>query len=184
MRHARRLVDQTRRDTQSRHLEETHNTLRGMKRQPIVFGALLLVIWVGLPLIPHSTGLWFGMGHRLFFTTMLALSAIVFWLLGNDRIPYPRSVIGVLGSLVVVCLLTMGLVIAVIATYPQQGSPLQGQALPEVSWGTEAETRLQNVPPFLRDMVRRTTEGYAVRHGYLEITPEVMAEARESIGIR
>ena len=70
-----------------------------LKGQPGVFLALLLVIWVGLPLVPESTGLRFGVGYRSFLTVMVLLSGLLFRLLEVDRVPVPRSTTGVMGSL-------------------------------------------------------------------------------------
>lgn len=89
-----------------------------------VFLALLLLIWVALPLIPEETGLRFGMGYRAFFTAMLILGALFFWFLGKERVPSPKSTAGVLGSLAGVFLLTVGVLVAAGLVYPQFQRPL------------------------------------------------------------
>ena len=52
-----------------------------------------------------------------------------------------------------------------------------------IPWTKEALVKLENVPPFVRSMARNAIEDYAQRHGYTEITPEVMTEAREKMGM-
>ncbi len=59
------------------------------------------------------------MGYRAFFTAMLFLSGLVFWLLGKETVPLPRSTAGVLGSLTAVFLLTVGLLVLAGVVYPQ-----------------------------------------------------------------
>ncbi|MBI2887319.1 MAG: hypothetical protein HYY02_08930, partial [Chloroflexi bacterium] len=60
-----------------------------MTRLRYIIVALLVIIWVGLPMVPSETGLRFGFGFQLFFTVALALGALFFWFLGLERIPYP-----------------------------------------------------------------------------------------------
>ncbi|MDP2728911.1 MAG: universal stress protein [Dehalococcoidales bacterium] len=50
-------------------------------------------------------------------------------------------------------------------------------------WTREAETRLENIPVFARAMARRAIDDYARRHGYTEVTPEIMTEARGKMGM-
>ncbi len=102
--------------------------LRALKRGPVIFIVLLLFIWVALPLVPEETGLRFGMGYRAFFTVMVLLSALLFWLLGKDQIPYPRSTAGVLGSLAGVFLLIVGLLVMAGVVYPQFELPRPPEA--------------------------------------------------------
>ncbi len=52
-----------------------------------------------------------------------------------------------------------------------------------VPWTREAEAKLQRVPPFARGMARNAIDDYARRHGYAEVTPEVMDEARGKMGM-
>lgn len=49
-------------------------------------------------------------------------------------------------------------------------------------WTEEAEARLQPVSDFAQPIVRLAVETYAQRHGYKEVTPEVVARAREEMG--
>ncbi len=53
----------------------------------------------------------------------------------------------------------------------------------ELQWSDAAETRLKRVPFFVRSMVKGAVEQYAIRNKYSEITPEVMAEARQNSGM-
>ena len=46
-------------------------------------------------------------------------------------------------------------------------------------WTAEAEERLKRVPFFVRSMVRDVVERYAMENIYKEITPQVMAEAKQ-----
>jgi len=50
-------------------------------------------------------------------------------------------------------------------------------------WTDEAESRLQQVPEFVRPMARMGIEKYAVSHGQKEITVEVLENARENFGL-
>ncbi len=143
----------------------------------------LLVIWAGPRLVPEEVGFEIGMGYQVFLTAMVGLSAVVLWLPVRDRLPFRRTPMGVLGGLIAVFLSTMGLLIVIGEGSPQSEEPLQGQTVPEVTWTEEAVARLQQAPSFLRGMVRRATEAYALRKGYSQITPEVMTEARERMGM-
>ena len=68
------------------------------------------------------------MGYRAFFTAMLFLSGLVFWLLGREAVPRPRSTAGVLGSVTAVFLLTVGLLVAAGVVYPQFDLPQAPEA--------------------------------------------------------
>jgi radical SAM protein with 4Fe4S-binding SPASM domain len=50
-------------------------------------------------------------------------------------------------------------------------------------WSDDAETRLEKIPFFVRSMVKGAVEQYALRNKYKEITPAVMAEARQNCGM-
>jgi len=50
-------------------------------------------------------------------------------------------------------------------------------------WTKEAEDRLKRVPSFVREMVRRAVEGYAVEHHCQEITPSLMEELKQKAGM-
>ncbi len=56
-----------------------------------------------------------------------------------------------------------------------------GEPLGQVTWTEEALQRLQRVPGFVRDTVRRAIEVSAVRGGYDHITPEVLREIRSQM---
>ncbi len=55
--------------------------------------------------------------------------------------------------------------------------------LSALQWSDDAEVRLKKVPFFVRSMVRGAVEQYALRNKYIEITPAVMAEARQNCGM-
>ncbi|MBI4332172.1 MAG: universal stress protein UspA, partial [Chloroflexi bacterium] len=65
---------------------------------------------------------------------------------------------------------------------PPEATLSQGEAI-AILWTQEAGKRLQNVPAFARAMAKRAIEDYARRHGYAEVTPEVMTEARGKMGM-
>jgi Proto-chlorophyllide reductase 57 kD subunit len=48
-----------------------------------------------------------------------------------------------------------------------------------MTWSSEAEKRLQNIPDFIRPMARREIERLARERGATTITGEVMDEAKE-----
>lgn len=50
-------------------------------------------------------------------------------------------------------------------------------------WTDEAEARLRRVPSFVRAMVRRAVERYAVDHHCREITPGLMEELKQKAGM-
>ena len=52
-----------------------------------------------------------------------------------------------------------------------------------VGWSEEATDRLQNVPSFVRGMVKRIYADYARERGIVEITPAVMDRARSELGL-
>jgi hypothetical protein len=52
-----------------------------------------------------------------------------------------------------------------------------------VAWSTEATSRLENVPSFVRGMVKRIYADYARERGIVEITPAVMDRARSDLGL-
>lgn len=98
--------------------------LGALRRGAGIFVALLILIWVVLPLLPKGSGLQFGMGYRAFFTAMLLLGALFSWFLGKERISFPRSSGGVLASLAAVYLLTIGALVLAGVVYPQFQRPL------------------------------------------------------------
>ena len=52
-----------------------------------------------------------------------------------------------------------------------------------VTWSAEATERLDNVPRFVRGMVKRIYADYAMEGGIHVITPEVMDRARSDLGL-
>jgi hypothetical protein len=50
-------------------------------------------------------------------------------------------------------------------------------------WSAAAQTRLGQVPRFVRGMVKKIYGDYAVEHGISEITPAVMDRARVDLGL-
>lgn len=50
-------------------------------------------------------------------------------------------------------------------------------------WSDHAEERLKRIPFFVRSTVRSAIERYAVDNRYREITPEIMAKARQDYGM-
>ena len=54
---------------------------------------------------------------------------------------------------------------------------------PQPVWSEAALKRLAAAPSFVQGMVRRLYTDYASQKGYAEITPAVMTEAREALGM-
>jgi len=54
---------------------------------------------------------------------------------------------------------------------------------PDPEWTEAALKRLSAAPTFVQGMVRRLYDDYARRKGYTRITPAVMTEAREALGM-
>jgi len=54
---------------------------------------------------------------------------------------------------------------------------------PEPVWTEAALKRLSAAPSFVQGMVHRLYTDYARQHGYTEITPAIMNEAREKLGM-
>ena len=50
-------------------------------------------------------------------------------------------------------------------------------------WSTDAQSRLDRVPGFVRGMVKKIYADYAVERGIGEITPAVMDRARRELGL-
>ena len=53
-----------------------------------------------------------------------------------------------------------------------------------VTWTSEAEQRLQRVPSFVRGMVVKKIEAYALEKGHHQITPELMDQIRSKMAVR
>ena len=54
---------------------------------------------------------------------------------------------------------------------------------PDPVWSEAAEKRLGAAPTFVQGMVRRLYTDWAKQQGYTEITPAVMSEARDNLGM-
>jgi hypothetical protein len=54
----------------------------------------------------------------------------------------------------------------------------------EPVWTEAAERRLSAAPTFVQGMVRRLYNDYARQKGYVEITPSIMNEARDALGMK
>src|SRR3990172_5666291 len=52
----------------------------------------------------------------------------------------------------------------------------------DLVWTEEARERLSNVPGFLREMVKRGVERYAIEKDINKITPDIMAELKKRAG--
>ena len=86
--------------------------------------ALLVFIWMLLPLIPEDSGIAFGLWFQVFFTWILLAATAFFWLLDLERVPSPRSDGGVLGSVTAVYVVTVALLVGVGLALPQfEGRP-------------------------------------------------------------
>ncbi len=59
----------------------------------------------------------------------------------------------------------------------------EGSPAGPVVWSLAAVERLENVPRFVRGMVRRIYTDYAKERDIAEITPEVMDRARSDLGL-
>jgi nucleotide-binding universal stress UspA family protein len=58
------------------------------------------------------------------------------------------------------------------------------EALSEgMPWTKEALDRLEHVPPFARSFARKAIDDYARERGCIEVTPDLMAEARAELGM-
>ncbi|MEE9324060.1 MAG: c-type cytochrome [Dehalococcoidia bacterium] len=111
---------------------------------------LLIIIWVLLPLLPEGTGLRFGMGYRIFFTAMLLLGTVFFWFLGKDRIPHPRSTVGVVGTLSGVFLLTVTLLVIAGVVYPQFELPRTSEEVAQEAAERGKELFSNATPPCIQ----------------------------------
>lgn len=125
-------------------------SLARLKRLPWLFPVLLLLVWVGLPLVPEETGFRFGMGYQILFTAIVLLSALLFWLLGKEQIPCPQSTAGVVGSLLGVVLLTVGLLATVGVVYPQFERPQPPGAAAEEAAERGEELFRSATPPCIQ----------------------------------
>ena len=61
--------------------------------------------------------------------------------------------------------------------------PASGPGGPEPQWTEAALKRLSAAPSFVQGIVQRLYTDYARQKGYVEITPAVMNEARDALGM-
>lgn len=80
---------------------------------------LLLLIWVGLSVLPESSGVAFGLIYQVFFSAVVLVGLAFFWLLEQDRVASPKSTLGVMGVVMLVSLGTVGALVAVGSVLPQ-----------------------------------------------------------------
>lgn len=66
----------------------------------------------------------------------------------------------------------------VFASQPEGAQPRE-----KPPWTEEAKKKLEKVPVFVRGMAQGAIERYAVENGYGEITPDVMDQARDMMGM-
>lgn len=69
---------------------------------------------------------------------------------------------------------------------PRSGSPprpVRTEESVEPEWTESALKRLSAAPAFVQGMIRRLYTDYAVQKGYTKITPAVMTEARDALGL-
>lgn len=109
--------------------ERVEEFLRSLGVLTGVVVALLILIWIWLPLLPEESGLSFGLWFRVFFTWILLAATAFFWMLGRESMPSPRSQAGAFGSVGVVYLGTVGLLVAVGAALPQFEGALEAVAV-------------------------------------------------------
>ena len=64
-----------------------------------------------------------------------------------------------------------------------QTPPLAASGEAEPVWSAAALKRLAAAPAFVQGMIRRLYSDYARQKGYTEITPAVMNEARDALGM-
>ena len=69
------------------------------------------------------------------------------------------------------------------STLTGQAPPVAASGAPEPVWTEAALKRLAVAPTFVQGMIRRLYGDYARQKGYAEITPAVMNEAREALGM-
>lgn len=53
----------------------------------------------------------------------------------------------------------------------------------DIQWTEGAKIRIERIPSFIRPMVRRAIERYAMEQGHLLITDAIMDEARSGLGM-
>jgi hypothetical protein len=63
------------------------------------------------------------------------------------------------------------------------GQAEQAEAAAGIRWVDAAQVRLERIPSFIRPMVQRAIERYAMEQGYHLITEVIMDEARSRLGM-
>jgi hypothetical protein len=63
------------------------------------------------------------------------------------------------------------------------GQAEQTASLPGVLWSDAARVRIERIPSFIRPMVQRAIERYAMEQGHQLITDGIMDEARSKLGM-
>ncbi len=66
---------------------------------------------------------------------------------------------------------------------PTTGEEILEAITEGVPWTKEALERLDHIPPFARSFARKAIDDYAREHSIPEITPEIMTDVREKIGM-
>ncbi len=114
---------------------------------PVVV-ALLVFIWLLLPLIPEDSGIAFGLWFRVFFTWILLAATAFFWRLDLERVPAPRSGGAALGSVGAVYFVTVAVLVGVGLALPQfegRGPRRKARRSPRRPW---RGARRCSGPPF------------------------------------
>jgi hypothetical protein len=57
------------------------------------------------------------------------------------------------------------------------------EAASGIVWTNTAKTRIERIPSFIRPMVQRAIERYALEQGHQLITDAIMDEARSRLGM-
>lgn len=65
----------------------------------------------------------------------------------------------------------------------EDGAPVEAADGPEPVWTEAAERRLAAAPSFVQAMVRKLYSDWARQQGIHEITPSVMSDARDALGM-
>jgi Proto-chlorophyllide reductase 57 kD subunit len=63
------------------------------------------------------------------------------------------------------------------------GQPEQLETKADVLWSDAAKVRIERIPSFIRPMVQRAIERYALEQGHPVITDAIMDEARSRLGM-
>jgi len=63
------------------------------------------------------------------------------------------------------------------------GQAEQAESVAGIQWVDAAKVRLERIPSFIRPMVQRAIERYAIAEGYQLVTDVIMDEARSKLGM-